>query len=661
MKQTATLLNAQTYIESRKHNKVACNNLSQKKSIKRLTLYRACAAVFFGRRYCAASEEQNMKQTATLSNWRNQIGQYLALALIAIYGATYCESSASASVTSVPPAAPTLNAPTAQDGGFAVNWSAVTGAATGGHDILRYLLLYSSSGNWPAIANSADCAGITNNATAGCVALNAPATRATVSGLTNGTTYQIRAYAVNALNGATLSAASATVSVTPALPLVSPGPQPGPNPDPAPQPGPNPDPGPQPGPNPGPAPQPGKAPDAPTLNTPTAQDGGFTVSWSALTGAATGGYDILRYIVVYKSSGSYPSPNASSLDCSGVSNNATAGCVTSATTTATISGLTNGATYSVRAYAVNDLNTATLSAVGAVKTIKPGKAPSAPTLNTPTAQDGGFTVSWSALTGAATGGYDILRYILVYKSSGSYPSPNASSLDCSGVSNNATSGCMTSATTTATISGLTNGATYSVRAYAVNDLNTATLSAVGAVKTIKPGKAPSAPTLNTPTAQDGGFDLSWSAVTGAARGGYAILRYVVIYKSSGNWPAIASGGNCAGITNNATAGCVTSATTTATISSLTNGATYSVRAYAVNGLNSATPSAPSAAVSVTPTGATPPTNLRNTATDSNRTGSDQDWPGQAWQDATRYELEEAVSSDGGSQLGASFAPIIRSY
>jgi len=152
------------------------------------------------------------------------------------------------------PAAPVLNNPVPGDGQVSLSWSSVSGAT--GYK-LEYKLTY--SGTWSLAYDGTN--------------INYPKT-----GLTNGTSYDFRAFAYN---GQGTSNASAVKSATPQV----------------------------------------SAPSAPVLNTPTAGNGVVNLSWSAVSGATS-------YKVKYgTSSGSYgtiqPVGNQTSYQVPGLTNGTT--------------------------------------------------------------------------------------------------------------------------------------------------------------------------------------------------------------------------------------------------------------------------------------------------------------------------------------------------
>ena len=118
-----------------------------------------------------------------------------------------------------------------------------------------------------------------------------------------------------------------------------------------------------------------------------------------------------------------------------------------------------------------------------------------------------------------------------------------------------------SATTSATVTGLTNGVTYSFRVSAVNAAGTSSASEV--VRALV--GVPTAPTSLTATAGASEVVLRWSAPS--ANGGSAITDYIVEYSSDAgdSWVTFDEG---------------TSTTLSATVTGLVNGTTYSFRVSA---------------------------------------------------------------------------------
>ena len=219
----------------------------------------------------------------------------------------------------------------------------------------------------------------------------------------------------------------------------------------------------------------------------------------------------------------------------------------------TLTGLTNGFSYWLQVRAKNLMGCSDWSSS---TTGTPTLAP--PTNLVLTAYQDGVSASWTAPIGSITG-YDVQ-----YQACTATPKTCTSSPTWGSWTNHSHSG--TSAR--ATITGLTYGTAYKVQVRAksgstTTDWLTSTSSAIPAKS--KPD-APAKPTLVSGNAQ---LKVDWSAPT--YNGGSAITDYDVQYKAS-------SASDWTDFTHTGTA-------TTATITQLTNGTTYYVQVRAVNDYN----------------------------------------------------------------------------
>jgi hypothetical protein len=250
----------------------------------------------------------------------------------------------------------------------------------------------------------------------------------------------------------------------------------------------------------------------------------------------------------------------------------------SADTSLTVTGLTNGSSYRYRVAAVNAVGVGPYSSATAA--VIPRTTPNAPTSLTGVAGNAQVELSWSAPV--VTGGAAITDYqIEVSVSSGPYSVITRSA----------------STATTYTATGLTNGSSYRYRVAAVNSEGpgaTVTSSA------LVPQTVPLAPTSVTGTSGDGLSLVRWTAPTD--NGGSAVIDYVIQYSSdSGSTWATFSDGS--------------STNTQTTVTGLTNGTAYLFRVAAVSSVGTGNYSTASAAV--TPVGApTAPTGA--SATGGNR-------------------------------------------
>jgi hypothetical protein len=204
--------------------------------------------------------------------------------------------------------------------------------------------------------------------------------------------------------------------------------------------------------------------------------------------------------------------------------------------------------------------------------------PDAPTGVTPSAGDSQATLSWTAPAsngGSAITGYDVTRYV-------------------GGTAQGVTS---VGAVTQATVTGLSNGTTYTFRVAAKNAIGTGPQSAESTPVT--PKTVPGTPTSVTASASDAQAALSWSAPV--SDGGSAITGYDVTPYAGG----VAQGTTSVGVV------------TQTTVTGLTNGTAYTFRVAAKNLVGTGLPSAESN--SVTPTA--PPVVARRFALTITKSGT----------------------------------------
>ena len=322
-----------------------------------------------------------------------------------------------------------------------------------------------------------------------------------VGGLTNGVSYDFR---VSAINSVGTGPASASASVSPAT-----------------------------------------FPGAPTSLTGVAGNAQVALSWTA---PSNNGSAITDYYVYYRqtSSGggwSYFSDG------------------TSTSASATVTGLTNGASYDFSVQALNSLGTSQSSNT-AVST--PGAAPGVPTALTSTRGNAQVALSWTAPTN--TGGFAVTDYKVEYKTSAG----STWNIFADG----------TSTGTTATVTSLTNGTGYDFRVSATNSIGTGSVSAISSAT---PAAAPGTPSAFTATAGNTQTSLAWTA---PANNGSALTDYKVEYKASADssWSVFADG---------------TSTGTTATVTGLSNGVSYDFRVSAINAIGTGTLTSTATAIPAT--------------------------------------------------------------
>ena len=268
---------------------------------------------------------------------------------------------------------------------------------------------------------------------------------------------------------------------------------------------------------------------APTGVSGVAGNREVVVSWT--TPVSNGGAAITDYAVQFSSNGG----TSWTTFADGVS----------ASTSTTVTGLTNGTAYVFRVAAINVVGT---GAYGQSATVTPRTVAGTPTGLAGIAGDRQVTLSWSAP--ASNGGAAITDYIVHYSSNG-----GASWI---------TFNDGTSATTSATVTGLTNGTTYLFQVAAVNAAGSGAFAQSAA---FTPRSVAGAPSGVAGTAGNGQVALSW--LVPADNGGAAITDYAVQYSSNGgaSWTTFADG---------------VSAGLSATVTGLTNGTAYLFRVAAVN-------------------------------------------------------------------------------
>ncbi|MDR6862598.1 DUF4082 domain-containing protein [Phycicoccus sp. 3266] len=306
-------------------------------------------------------------------------------------------------------------------------------------------------------------------------------------------------------------------------------------------------------------------PGAPTGVGATAGNGTATVSWTA---PADGGSPITSYTVT-------PYVGTTALTPTTVSG-------TPPATTATVTGLSNGTTYTFKVSATNALGTGPQSAASPAVTPQPPTAPAAPTNVVATAGNGSASLTWTA---PSDGGSQITQYTIT-------PWVGTTAQATTTVTG-------TPPATGGTVSGLTNGTTYTFTVTATNAVGTGPASAASAPVTPSSNTVPSAPTGVTATAGNASATVSWTA---PADGGSAITAYTVTPHAGSTTLA-------------ATVVTGTPPATTATVTGLTNGTAYTFTVTATNSVGTSADSLPSNTVTpAAPTSCTPCTIWPSTTT-----------------------------------------------
>jgi len=290
-------------------------------------------------------------------------------------------------------------------------------------------------------------------------------------------------------------------------------------------------------------------PGAPTGVTGTVGDGRVNLTWTAP--AATGGAPVTDYLVEYR------------LNAAGSTSWTPFTRAPSTATSAVVTPLVNGQSYVFRVTALNAAGSGTPSAASAVLT--PVTVPGAPTGVVATAGDSQATLSWAPP--ASNGGSPITDYVVEYK--------RLSDANWTTFTRSA------STTPNAVVTGLSNGFNYEFRVTARNAQGLGTPSAKSNGVTVR--GLPGAPTGVTGTRGDSQVTVTWTAP--ANNGGAAITDYVVEYRRLRDtaWTVFSRPASTA---------------TSAVVTGLVNGTNYTFRVTARNVVGLGTPSAESAGVTV---------------------------------------------------------------
>ncbi len=263
-----------------------------------------------------------------------------------------------------------------------------------------------------------------------------------VTGLTNGDTYTFTVTATNGVGKGSASAASN--AVTPAT-----------------------------------------VPEAPIIGTAARGNTSASVTWTAPT--SNGGSPITGYTVT--AADSTTSANGGQT------------CTTTGPLSCTVTGLTNGDSYTFTVTATNALGAGAASPPS--NAVVPAAVPGKPTIGTATRGDASAHVTWSAP--ASNGGSTITGYAVTpYR--GSTPQATVSVGNVTGD----------------TLTGLTNGVTYTFTVAAINSVGVGPASA--ASNPVTPATVPGSPTIVAATAGPADVNLTWST---PADGGSPIMGYEV--------------------------------------------------------------------------------------------------------------------------------------
>ena len=381
------------------------------------------------------------------------------------------------------------------------------------------------------------------------ISTGSTATSHTVTGLTNGQSYTFRVRAANSAGQSAASSASA--SVTPAT-----------------------------------------VPGAPTGLSATVSDQRVDLIWTAP--ASNGGQSITDYEYEQGGSGTW------------ISTGSTA-------TSYMVTGLTNGQPYRFRVRALNSVGAGAASA--ASPNITPATEPDAPTGLSATVSDQRVDLIWTAP--ASNGGATITYYEYELDFSGTWTSTGGTA-------------------TSYTVTGLTNGQSYTFRVRAVNRVGAGAASGSQSATPTSTVVAPDTPTDLSATPGNRQVMLSWVQPSGGA----ALTHYEYEQDGSGTWTSTGS------------------KAPSYTVTGLTNGQSYTFKVRAVN---SAGPSAASGSRTATPTTTEPeaPESLRFTPGDQQVTLRWRAPPNDGGEPITHYEYEQDGSGTWISTGGTATSHTVR--
>jgi titin len=288
-------------------------------------------------------------------------------------------------------------------------------------------------------------------------------------------------------------------------------------------------------------------PGAPTITSITPEDGALQVNFTApISSEPITGY-------VYQLDGTGP----------WYSSSATASPLT-------ISGLTDGTSYSVEIEAVNGIGTGTASnSVSQTPVARPG----APTV---TGVQVGSTTASIAFTPGSDGGNAITSYR--YSTNGG------------------SDWTTTSTTSPVSVSGLSNGTSYAFELEAVNVSGDSAPATTSFVTTAPPA----APVITSIVSQNQSLGVSFTA---PGNGGSPITDYDWSTDGGSTWYSENSYGTPCQVTSGSSVTCAIAALSTDGATALTNGTAYPIELRAVNAVDTGPASAPSSGTPYTTPGA----------------------------------------------------------
>jgi len=225
---------------------------------------------------------------------------------------------------------------------------------------------------------------------------------------------------------------------------------------------------------------------------------------------------------------------------------------TAAVSPITVSGLTNGTSYTFLMYAINNAGNSANSNISSALVV--GTTPAQPT-GLSAVRAGNNSIAVSYIAPSDNGGFAVTSYTAV-----SNPGNITASLSQAG------SG-------TITVNGLTNAASYTFTVYATNSLGNGTASVSSNISSTY--TVPPAPGIGTAT-RAGANSITVTYTAPSDNGGYTITSYTVISSPGGITGSVSQSGS----------GSIT-------VNGLTTGTFYTFLVYATNALGNSTTGGPS--------------------------------------------------------------------
>ena len=354
-----------------------------------------------------------------LTNGRSHSVRVAAINENGVQG-SWAQGSAVPNIPRRLPSEPPNVVPTGGDGEITVTWREPYDV---GHPALSGYRVQYRAGKQEE--SSGVCAGYTDWLPSTPISVGSSARSHTITGLANGTTYQVQVWAVNSEGDSPRAGCDGALAATP---------EPAEDPEPPPE-----DPE-------------GGAPSAPRNLALTPGDREIRASWQAPEDL--GDPEITDYLVQYRRTG----------ETSWDSRKATA-------SPAAIAGLTNGTEYEVRVLVSNEHGDA-VTAIERATPVEPGHPPTAPRNLSLMAGDGEIQVSWDAPQNL--GKPEIAGYTVWYREDGQDAWTEH--------------GTMATSAASATITGLTNGTRYEVEVEVSNQHGTAVSETKGATPKLSPNQ-----------------------------------------------------------------------------------------------------------------------------------------------------------------------------